>query len=344
MINRILGALFVVCGLFVALADASLVADAALFSMAPLFGAGLLLLMGRAGIEDALQPKNRLRTLCAALLSTLFLVMLSGTQLFSCGIFSRDAIFEVYDYYFYDAFISVENGQLAARLLTGIMVFIGRALFPACLLLGTFTVIYAAFGLEGFKDAKEDGLPLTPMRITGFYRVTLAIAALSAAFLFSTMPTLLNTNGDIRSCLDTVQLDYEEWTDWHTVTYMYLIKGTTTLSATLFPLALVQALLWIYVNNFVVDTLSRYVRSKRACYLYVLLSAALFTPYVFLQVVYKDVLFSMSILGLSVSILRALREERMRAGTLLPMMLFGVIASLIRHAGVVSVCAPDLLA
>lgn len=340
MINRILGVLFVICGLFVALADASLTADAALISMLPLFGAGLLLLFGKAGIGDALRPKNRLRSLCAALLSLLFLVMLSGTQLFSCGLFSREAIFEVYDYYFYDAFIVIENGQLAARLLTGLMVFIAYALYPACLLLSVFTAVYAALGYPGFADAEEDALPLTPMRITGFYRVTLAVAALSTAFLFSAMPTLLNTNGDIRSCLDTVQLDYEEWTDWHTVTYMYLIKWATTVSATLFPLALAQALLWIFVNNFVVDTLSRIVRSRRACYLYVLLSCLFFTPYVFLQVVYKDVLFSMSLLGLSVSILRALREERMRAGTLLPMILFGVIASLIRHAGILCVCAP----
>lgn len=343
MVNRVFGVLFIICGLLPALADASLVADAALFSMVPLFGAGLLLLFKKAGIQEALLPVNRLRSLCAGLLALLFFVMLSGTQLFSCGLFSPEAVFHVYDYYFYDAFIVIETGQFAAKLLTALMTFAAWALFPACLLLSVFTVLYAAFGLPGFADAKDDGLPLTPMRITGFYRVTLAVAALTIAFLFSAMPTLLNTNGDIRYCLDTVQLDYEEWTDWHTVTYMYLLKWATTISATPFPLALAQAILWICVNNFAVDTLNRYVRSAKACRLYVLLSVLLFTPYVFLQVLYKDVLFSMAILGLSVSILRALREEKMRAGTLIPMVLFATLASLIRHAGIVSACAPLLV-
>jgi hypothetical protein len=128
-----------------------------------------------------------------------------------------------------------------------------------------------------------------------------------------------------------------DWNDWHTMGYILLIKLCTLFIKRIQMFIICQTVFWIYTNNYVVGVLFRRFKSIKVCKAYVIASIVVFTPYMYLQYMVKDVVYSMFMLGLSASILDFLSERKQNWRSCVPMLLFGSLTALLRHSAIIVV-------
>ncbi len=188
-------------------------------------------------------------------------------------------------------------------------------------------------GMRG--DLTDDRSALKKARL----RSMLVISAVSVAFLLSCYPGW--NYPDIIMAWD--QAFDEAWNEWHTLGFLYFVRLCSYLWGSPYMVLIVQTLLWLLVNAYVLGLMEDTGRVT-AIRTYTMLSLLLFLPYIYLQAMMKDTIFSICMLGTCASLYTLVHREHLRTRDLITFALCSLGASLFRHAGVVVVCLAILIA
>lgn len=130
------------------------------------------------------------------------------------------------------------------------------------------------------------------------------------------------------------------YNQWHTVGYEFFCKLCLMLfgyKLHLTPIIIVQAVLFIIIQNYVLNVIGDYFKSKKACLFYVVTACVIITPIYYVQFVIKDTMFSAFLFGFSAAIFNFVKTPKVKAKDYIALAFMGIGASLFRHFGVVVV-------
>ena len=160
-------------------------------------------------------------------------------------------------------------------------------------------------------------------------RFLLAVIAMeSLLFLVSAFPSIWLRD-------DTSAVFSGALSDWHTIGYSIFVRVCKLVWDSHFTVLMVQTALWILLNAYILDFLNGL--DDRAPTVYTLLSTASVTPYFFLECMFKDTVYTLGILSLTVALLSILHSRRMTRRDVLCLCTLPMFAVLCRHGGVIVV-------
>ena len=133
------------------------------------------------------------------------------------------------------------------------------------------------------------------------------IAVVSFVCLFATYPNSYNTY-DVISVYNQI-VDPSTMSDWHTIGYVYFCYICCFLFKSTFMVDFVQTLFWIFLNYRIISYLNSKDKSKWSGLTYMATTIFLFTPYVYLSTMLKDIIFSIVILGFTLFIVKLLNHD-----------------------------------
>ena len=149
------------------------------------------------------------------------------------------------------------------------------------------------------------------------------IAVISACFASAGYPAVLNSDG-------IGIWDYNS--DWHTIGFVAFTKLCMTIWYNPFSIIIAQTIIWILTNYLILKTLREY-KGDRAVILYTVLLLTVGLGVIkYLSTVYKDVVFSMFMLGYSISAYRLIKKVNGKNLALLAV--YASMASITRHMAV----------
>lgn len=126
-----------------------------------------------------------------------------------------------------------------------------------------------------------------------------------------------------------------EWNSWHTLGYMLFVKLCTLIHESMFTVNVVQTILWILLNFYILDLLGR--EEPRHAYLYTILVSLAALPFLYLGIMYKDTVYSMGVLGLTAVLYKVMTTQEMTVRDGVYLGIFPLFALLCRHGGLVPV-------
>lgn len=100
-------------------------------------------------------------------------------------------------------------------------------------------------------------------------------------------------------------------------------------------IAVVQTILWVLLNAYILKVLQEESNRTMKIYTFVLIIST--TSFEYLEVMYKDVVFSMGMLAVTAGIYHVVRSKRIRIKDILVILMGGMFAGLCRHAGNIAV-------
>ena len=295
--------------------------DAARFATLPLSLCAALLLCKRVSVARAFSSRKNGQRGLALLFTGLFFLFLSVPNLLSAPLFSEAALSAVWWRF------------RAERLLYLLWNWIG--LLPA-LILSVYLSMDAAFA--AFLRPRTAAEPEGRVPLLRCYRPLLLLIAVCALSVLSTSQSLFTGDaptvwyvavGDVRSA-------------WHTPGYALLVRLCYLLFHTHRGVTVLQTLAYLVIQNYILALFTRRGMGKRACRVYCVLSALAFVPIYFLQMMIKDVVFSLSLLAFGAGTLRVIGdagEGTVRKRDFLWLGVSGLGACLFRHAGWLPVAA-----
>ncbi len=250
--------------------------------------------------------------IAAGLLTGVFVLMLSITEILQCGMFQKNILIEGYGaavgsaFYVWARWIYLPMTVIASYLCICILLFY--------FLNGKSVNAHekkAAFG-SGFHKKK----------------CFILIVLTSVIFLFSTFPGIWISD-DVNAMWQWVQTGY--WSNWHTLGYNIFVYLCTLLFHNMFAVNVCHTILWLILNYYLLGILEDY--SAKAMRFYTFLLVLSITPFVYLEVAYKDVVFSMGMLALTASLWNIIRTQKISTKDFIAFSLLGVFVTLCRHMG-----------
>ena len=160
---------------------------------------------------------------------------------------------------------------------------------------------------------------------------TLAMSIISIAFCLSAYPALLHADGTYLWQQATLAA---RWSDWHPVSYIVLLYISRFIADTPFTMIGIQTVAWIITMRIAFILLEAKGVSSKAYFITTLV--ACFMSYVYLHVLYKDVLYSIALFGMTVSIIGFI-ENQDRLRWMAGIGGYGAIVAISRHAAIVPV-------
>ena len=127
----------------------------------------------------------------------------------------------------------------------------------------------------------------------------------------------------------------EIWDAWHTIGYVWFVRLCTWIWESPYAVNVVQAVLWIVLNFYIIDMLAK--RNRKAVYLYTVLTCLTSVPFLCLENLSKDTVFSIGVLGISVFIYRIIDAEELSKKEMVLFCVLSLFALLCRHGGAVPV-------
>lgn len=196
----------------------------------------------------------------------------------------------------------------------------------------TFCFILSMISREHSKAERKG---LTEQGIVWGCRMAVLVEAI--LFLVTTYPGIWITN-DVANVYRNVING--EWNDWHTLGYQLFVKMCLGFFDSTFAVNVVQTIAWVLILFYAMRVLNSV--SRRAMIVFSVVICVILTPASYLQVMYKDVVFSMGILALTVVVFKILYFEVMDNVDLAMMITMPLFALLCRHGGVAPVLLCDL--
>lgn len=126
-----------------------------------------------------------------------------------------------------------------------------------------------------------------------------------------------------------------EYYSWHTLGYVSFIVLCRFLKDDPFTVNVVQTILWIFLNAYILKVLQENSTGSMKIYTAVLVLVA--TPFNYLEVMYKDTVFSMGILAITVGIYHIIKNQNIVWQDILVLTIGGAFVNLCRHAGNITV-------
>ncbi len=165
------------------------------------------------------------------------------------------------------------------------------------------------------------------------------ISAVSLIYAFSVIPAI-NTAGDVDSVWTGVA--NHNWSAWHTFGYQLYVFICSKIFPSIFTVILCDTLIFLILNFYILTVLSEV--STKAVKIYTALGIIASTPYIYLEDMIKDVVFSIGMLALCCGLFRVIRNKEMKKTDMAVIFLIPLFVSLCRHMGIVSVLITFLAA
>ena len=127
------------------------------------------------------------------------------------------------------------------------------------------------------------------------------------------------------------------WSDWHDIGYVFFVWVCTRIWENPFMAILGQTLIWIYVNAYILNYLNRY-KGKLSCKIYTIGLFIVGTMFHYMKVLYKDTIFSIVLVGFTITLLAYIHGERHIKNTI-QLIFFGILAASVRHMMIIPVAA-----
>ncbi len=153
----------------------------------------------------------------------------------------------------------------------------------------------------------------------------------SVMFLFSAIPGIWIYDDVARVAL---QVSSGEFSNWDSLGYVFYVYITSIGGRFLYGACLVQSVLWVLINRYILDILNEW--SPQAMRIYTVISVFSVTPYFYLDVMYKDTIFAMGVLALSAGIFGVVLHKRITRMDFMILALVSLPATLCRHGGYVT--------
>lgn len=171
------------------------------------------------------------------------------------------------------------------------------------------------------------------------YRCCFVIIALvSLIYLFSTYPGIW-MQGDVGSFWN--QICEGEYNAWHTLGYLSFVVLCRFIKDDPFTVNVVQTIFWIFLNAYILKVLQEKSTGGMKIYTAVLIFVA--TPFNYLEVMYKDTVFSMGILAITVGIYHILHNQNIVWQDICALTIGGAFVNLCRYAGNITVMLAFML-
>lgn len=160
------------------------------------------------------------------------------------------------------------------------------------------------------------------------WTATLFMSVISIAFCLSAYPSILHDDGTYMWQQATWSAG---WSDWHPVSYIVLLYISRFIADTPFTMICFQTIAWIITMRVAFILLEARGVSSIVYFLATLVAS--FMSYVYLHILYKDVLYSIALFGMTVSII-GFFEDQDRLRWMIGIGVYGAIVSISRHAAI----------
>ena len=326
VLRRILGVLFLLIAGVMLLHRSRIWVDAAYLSLIPMLLCALRLLAADAkhlDLPESAAVRLR-RAIVSALLTLVWLAMLSVLELREARLFSRAFLREVYadapgvaSFYFY----------------------FNRFCYLPGICAGTWGLLYGVFTRceRGLTPLRTEPLP-EPARKRLARRGWLCMLALTAACVLCVYPIYPVSD----TLLIKSYIDNGEWNAWHTMGYLFFVFVTSLGGWNYFLVVVAQGCCFALAQWTAICFLSKRANGARAVTAYTVLSLLSFLPYLYCGVMYKDSLFATCLLGLCAALSEVIASEDARWPAYVRLALFGLGAALFRHGAFIAVLAAML--
>lgn len=158
------------------------------------------------------------------------------------------------------------------------------------------------------------------------------VAAESILFIVSTYPGIW-LQSDVFDVYNAAVTS--TWDAWHTIGYVWFVKLCTLIFQSQFTVNIVQTALWILLNFYIIHMLAE--RSPTFGYVYTFLICSIITPFLYLEVMEKDTVYSMGMLALTVVLYKVLSSKKMDWKDIFCLTTLPLFAILCRQGGIVPV-------
>lgn len=208
-------------------------------------------------------------------------------------------------------------------------------LHPSGILLRTLLIITGAVScfvllcrvFRGFSFRKTDRffhLGNTPL-----YTAMVPITVITLFFLIGSFPGYMSS--DTAYSWYSVMLG--SYSDWHTVTFLYVLKAVQKIFGNPYPIVLFQAALWLIVNQYALSLLERYAPYKYADILYLSGNLLLFGCYRALSNLEKDTMWNLALFLFCLCIFDLIMSASLKWYKIVLLLLSAWITATIRHMG-----------
>ncbi len=314
MKQKILGISFIIMALLTMMMPLELTTPALKFSCTVLFLGGFIVFYTKYSFYDLIfNKKNRTSILFCLVLSILFILILSFPQAIKSSVFSFGSVYEIYP----------ESSAL-------IISWLFKIFFFPLLFLSVFVILLVFFRYAAHAPYINHNDVNKKLII-----YLLPVIVVSIIFAYGGYPYL--DTPDTKYAWEAVMNN--SYSDWHGIGYVFFLKACSLLYNHPFSVNVVESILWIYINYFILRTIQAYTNSYYPCKVYTLLSLIIFTPYLYLQTALKDVVFSMSMLAFCGALFKILTSQNKKYVIihLIHLFFFGTLVSLFRHGGLIQV-------
>lgn len=156
----------------------------------------------------------------------------------------------------------------------------------------------------------------------------ICIIAESLLFIFSTYPAIW-IQGDVAGVYDCAI--NQNWNDWHTIGYVLFVFLCTRIKETQYSVIIIQTIIWIVLNMYILSVLYNY--KKRAAYVYTFIVCITITPFLYLESMIKDTVFSMGILALTVVLFKIIYTDEFNKIDIIFISIIPLFSILCRQGG-----------
>lgn len=316
----LIGCLFLAAPLPQLVLGASLVSDAFYFSLVP-FAIAILICFKKAfnniSLSFSCKKEKIFHYTFVTILSILFLLMLSITQLVSSSAFSFQALQDFYGIKILSAGIFLWN----------------CIIYLPCLLGSVFISVnyLITYSMDLSSSAAPD--PKGFAKTFSIKKAMIPIILLTFACLFSTYPGIYMQD-DVISVWEEVTENH--LFDWHPIGYELFCKLCFYIYKSPITVNVVQSLAWLLLNYEILKFLSEIQPNGTAARIYTAASIFVFTPFLYLQVMMKDIVYSICLVAFTLQLFILLTKKAGRK-TYVLLALSGLGTALFRHAQMVPV-------
>lgn len=127
----------------------------------------------------------------------------------------------------------------------------------------------------------------------------------------------------------------KQWSDWHTIGYLIFVYICTRIKESMYSVIVVQSIIWVVLNFYILEVLSHI--KKAAVIFYTIVISLSITPFLYLESMGKDTVFSMGILALTVVVFKTLYFDELNKKDIIILSTIPLFSILCRHGGLVSV-------
>lgn len=159
------------------------------------------------------------------------------------------------------------------------------------LLLASFFSCFLLLIRAGFSEIQSFPYSFRKIGPTPVYTVMIPITILSFFIISGCYPGVFSSD----SASSWTDVATNNFSDWHPVTYLYILKVIQRIFGNPFPLVLLQTILWIAANYYALLLLEKYAAFKYADILYTIVSFIMIYSYRALGNIEKDTLWNISL-------------------------------------------------